>query len=255
MKNSLETNEEVSIYDGISELILKLIETALSTATQRRLRNLSVTRPSHESNTGSPAAPQVPGQPSYSQDEAYALTQALIANGEKLAVISGAAWKQAVAIANLVPVGFPYRGVKIERDLQKARKAARRAADLSAIPDSATMHVGVLGIYDQALVREIDRTIGTKWLAVDRLFQMQPVRLVFDHGKPNGERRRSDENLSYYIGIPDDRDPRITTAIICSREKAAILRLHGMVGWGANLTPDLEAYFRRMATFDWEADS
>lgn len=210
-------------------------------------------RPPNESNAGSPAVAQVPGQPSYSRDEAYALTQAIIADREKLAVISGAAWKQAVAIANLVPVGFPYRGDKIERELQNARKAARRAAAFAATPPSETMHVGVLGRYDQALVRKIDHTIGTKWLAVDRLFQMQPVRLVFDDGKPNGERRPSDENFSYYIGIPEDRDQRITTAIVCSREKAAILKLHGMLGWEANLAPDFEGYFRRMATFDWEA--
>lgn len=191
----------------------------------------------------------------YTVDQAYALTKALMAQREKLATITGEAWQQAVTIAKLVPAGFPCHGDKIERELQNARKSARRVAALAATPRSETMHIGVLGEYNQALIRKIDERIGTQWLAVNRLYQLQPSRLTFSDGKPNGERRAPDENLSYYIGIPEDRSAATTTAIICSRAKAAILKIHGMVGWEANLDPGLERYFRSQAEFDWDAQA
>ena len=160
-------------------------------------------------------------------------------------------WKEAVRLANLVPK--PRWDCKLVNDLTNARQTARRQAAIEGIPPSDMVHVGVYGPYDQALVRKVDKIAIRPWLAVPRLYQLQPVRLAFVNGIPNGEVRRSDENFTHYIGLPPYRSSAITTAIMCSKTDAALLKMNDMVGWWANLVPELEDYFRRTATFDWEA--
>ncbi len=162
-------------------------------------------------------------------------------------------WKEAVRLASLVPIGR-WDTSRLDTALKNARQTAKRQAALDSIPASDMMHVGVYGSYDQALVRKVDRVIGPRWLAVPRLFQLKPVRLAFDaSGLPNAEVRRSDENFTHYVGIPPLRSDRITTAIMCSRVDAALLKMHDMTDWQANLTPELESYFRRSADFDWDS--
>lgn len=161
-------------------------------------------------------------------------------------------WKEAVRLANLVPK--PRWNRKLVNDLTDARQTAKRQAAIENISPSDMVHVGVYGTYDQALVRKVDKIALRPWLAVPRLYQLQPVRLAFDgKGDPNGEVRRSDENFTHYIGIPPSRSSEITTAIMCSKTDAALLKMEDMVGWWANLVPEMEDYFRRTATFDWEA--
>lgn len=163
-------------------------------------------------------------------------------------------WREAVRLAALVPKGR-WDSSKLETELKSARQTARRQAAFHAMPASDFMHVGVFGAYDQALVRKVDAVIGPHWLAVPRLYQLQPSKLVFDDGRPNGEVRRSDENFSHYIGIPPYRSSDVTTAIMCARADATLLKINDLLGWEANLAPELEAHFRRTATFDWEFSS
>lgn len=176
----------------------------------------------------------------------------LLEDPMRLLRLSRDEWREAVRLASLVPKGR-WDTSKLETDLKNARQTARRQASLDSLPPSNMMHVGVYGTYDQALVRKVDRIVLRPWLAVPRLYQLQPVRLVFDNGRPNAEVRRSDENFTHYVGIPPYRSQEITTAIMCSRADAALLKINDMMGWEANLVPELEDYFRRTATFDWEA--
>ncbi len=184
-------------------------------------------------------------------DDAEHQVRRLMEDPMGLLRLSREEWREAVRLAALVPKGRRDTS-KLETELKNARQAAKRQAAFDILPASDFMHVGVYGAYNQALVRKVDTVIGPRWLAVPRLYQLQPAKLVFDDGRPNGEVRRSDENFSHYIGIPPDRSTDVTTAIMCARADAALLKLHDMLGWQANLVPELEAYFRRTATFDWE---
>jgi hypothetical protein len=184
--------------------------------------------------------------------EAEQYVRELLKDEMALLRLSKAEWKEAVRLASLVPKGR-WDTSKLETDLKNARQSAKRQAALDSIPSSEMMHVGVYGRYDQALVRKVDKIAIQPWLAVPRLYQNQPSKLVFEGGRPNAEIRRSDENFTHYAGIPQDRSSEVTTAIMCSRADAALLKMHDLLGWQANLAPELEDYFRRTATFDWEA--
>lgn len=184
-------------------------------------------------------------------EHAQQVVRELLKDPMGLLRLSKEEWREAVRLANLVPK--PRWDRKLVNDLTDARQTAKRQAAIESIPPSKMMHVGVYGTYDQALVRKVDKIVLRPWLAVPRLYQLQPVRLAFDNGMPNGEVRRSDENFTHYIGIPPYRSERVTTAIMCARTDAALLKLNDMIDWEASLMPELEDYFRRTATFDWEA--
>jgi|GEM_PF-2499251 len=192
------------------------------------------------------------GRAASEAQEAEQYIRKLLEDEMGLLRLSTADWKEALRLAGLAPKRR-WDASTLEADLKNARQRAKRQAAIDGIPPSDMMHVGVLGAYDQALVRKVDKIVLRPWLAVPRLYQLQPVRLMFDGGRPNAEVRRSDENFTHYVGIPPYRCPEITTAVMCSREDAVLLKLNGMIGWEANLMPELEDYFRRTATFDWEA--
>ena len=184
-------------------------------------------------------------------DDAEKFVRGLLEDQMGLLRLSREEWKEAVRLASLVPKGR-WDTSKLETDLKNARQTARRQAALDNIPPSDMMHVGVYGTYDQALVRKVDKITLRPWLAVPRLYQQQPGRLAFDDGRPNAEVRRSDEHFTHYVGIPPYRSDRVTTSIMCSGTDATLLTMHDMIDWKANLMPELEAYFRRTAKFDWE---
>ena len=184
-------------------------------------------------------------------EHAEQFVRGLLADPRCLSRLSKEEWKEAVRLAALVPKDR--WASKLVNELKSARQTAKRQAAIESIPPSNLMHVGVYGTYDQALVRKVDSIVLDPWLAVPRLYQLQPVGLAFDGGRPNAEVRRSDENFTHYVGIPPYRSQEITTAIMCSRADAALLKINDMTGWEANLVPELEDYFRRTATFDWEA--
>lgn len=192
----------------------------------------------------------IPGQGADAIEQAEKVVRGLLENPMGLLHLSREEWKEAVRLANLVPK--PRWNRKLVNDLTDARQTAKRQAAIESIPPSNMMHVGVYGTYNQALVRKVDKIALRPWLAVPRLYQLQPVRLTFDGGRPNAEVRRSDENFTHYIGIPPYRSERVTTAIMCARTDAALLKINDMIDWEASLVPELEDYFRRTATFDWE---
>lgn len=192
----------------------------------------------------------IPGQGADAIEQAEKVVRGLLENPMGLLHLSREEWKEAVRLANLVPK--PRWNRKLVNDLTDARQTAKRQAAIESIPPSDMMHVGVYGTYNQALVRKVDKIALRPWLAVPRLYQLQPVRLTFDGGRPNAEVRRSDENFTHYIGIPPYRSERVTTAIMCARTDAALLKINDMIDWEASLVPELEDYFRRTATFDWE---
>lgn len=184
--------------------------------------------------------------------EAEQYVRELLKDEMGLLRLAPAEWKEALRLASLVPKGR-WNSSKLETDLKSARQTAKRQAAFDSMAPSNFMHVGVHGAYDQALVRKVDEIIGPRWLAVPRLYQNQPAKLVFHDGRPNAETRRSDENFTHYVGIPPYRSAGVTTAIMCSKGDAALLKMHDLLGWQASLAPELEAYFRQTATFDWDA--
>lgn len=186
-------------------------------------------------------------------DGAEEWLRVLLDDSERLLRLTRDEWKEAVRVANWVPERRHGYYCNYEHLLKRARKKAKAQAAVMSIPVSEMMHLGVRGTYDQALVRAVDKIIGKRWLAVPRLYQLKPTQQVFRGGEPDAEVRRPDEQLTNFVGIPPDRPKGITTSIMCSREQSALLKLHDMIAWEANLTLELEEYFRRTATFVWEA--